>query len=229
MPPKNVPATAAVPAPKEVLTDSCKHKPEGSFPPAFWTAVSDGDKKLLSRRNEKRHFDAGLVAAVAARCRWGFPQSVVCLPVTAEGTPFPTLFWLTCPYLERKCGELESQRLIAEVEKILAGQPDEVAAWHWRYCQLRTTLLRSRLSASVGAVAGKTEKRLQDCGVGGINWHANPFAAKCLHLQAATWLGMREHPASDWLADKIGPTSCDSAICNSIAAAETNFGNLADY
>jgi hypothetical protein len=32
---------------------------------------------------------------------------------------------------------------------------------------------------------------------------------KCLHLQAAYWLGQGDHPAAAWLAERLKPLSCD--------------------
>ncbi|MGD9676037.1 MAG: DUF501 domain-containing protein, partial [Candidatus Bipolaricaulia bacterium] len=47
------------------------------------------------------------VDGVALRCRFGCPQVVVVHPVV-DGTPFPTLYWLTCPHLRQAVSALES-------------------------------------------------------------------------------------------------------------------------
>ena len=37
---------------------------------------------------------------------------------------FPTLFWLTCPYLKRVVGQLESKAAINELQQRIAEDPE---------------------------------------------------------------------------------------------------------
>ena len=37
------------------------------------------------------------VVEVAGRCHLGLPAVTVVPPLLDDGTPFPTLYWLTCP------------------------------------------------------------------------------------------------------------------------------------
>ena len=62
-------------------------------------------------------------------------------------------------------------------------------------------------------------KSFEIYGVGGINMVSSPCSAKCIHLQTATWLGWRYHPAAEWLADNIGELDCNG-YCNAVCAAE---------
>ncbi len=194
----------------------CSYEPEDNSPPAFWTPLKNNDVLILRRWNYHRRFDISLVHAVAKRCSAGFPQVVVCRPVTSNGVPFPTLFWLTCPYLERKCGELESQQKINELEDVFRERIPEIIKWHKKYSQLRLSLLDKSEAAKIEAKNSAIWNILCTCGVGGINWKDVPFAAKCLHLQAATWLGWDHHPAADWLAAQLYPTECADKICINI-------------
>ena len=66
-------------------------QPEDKSLPAFWTPLSESDAVLLRKRNIRRRFDLSIVYAVAARCRFGFPQVLVCRPERRGGSPFPTL------------------------------------------------------------------------------------------------------------------------------------------
>jgi len=45
---------------------------------------------------------------VASRCRYGVVQVIATSPLLPGGTPFPTLFWLTCPLLQRSVSTLEN-------------------------------------------------------------------------------------------------------------------------
>ncbi len=155
------------------------------------------------------------VLAIVRRCRFGFPQAVVSSPLSRDMRPFPTLFWLTCPYLKRRCGELESLHKISALEKIFSSMADKVAHYHAYYAALRLSLVpvsaREALERSNPAMLAA----IAESGVGGIDYVAagGRCAPKCLHLQTATWLGLGEHPAADWLASEIGELECSTGTC----------------
>ncbi len=74
------------------------------------------------------------MSLVAARCRFGFPTVVEDLPFSADGRPFPTLYYCTCPTLVAAVSRLESdggvaawtRRLAADAR--LAGSAADAAA-----------------------------------------------------------------------------------------------------
>ena len=189
-----------------------ENRPEEQFPPAFWSPADGADLTVLAAMHKGRRFDRALVFAVAARCGFGYPQVTVCAPVSPDGSPFPTLFWLSCPHLVKKCGELESNQLIAELEKIFASMPEQIAALHERYAVLRRRVLLQTCRGD-GFDQTKVLELLQNSGVGGINWRASAAAVKCLHLQTAAWLGLGWHPASAWLSEKLGCLECGDRYC----------------
>lgn len=186
--------------------------PEVVCPPDFWSEPTERDKITLAAQNRGRRFDVATVSMIAVRCGHGFPQVVVCHPFL-RGEPFPTLFWLTCPYLDRKCGELESEQRISSLEEILSARSESVIAWHKEYIALRKSMLDPDKAQKLAAGSQGLLRFISETGVGGINFRDNPHAAKCLHLQAATWLGMRRHPASDWLEKLFSVLWCESARC----------------
>ena len=191
-----------------------KDRPEEKFPPAFWSPPTGEDMSALSEMHRGRRFDGSLVLAVARRCRHGFPQVTVCSPAASDGSPFPTLFWLSCPYLVQKCGELESRQLIAELEAIFAAMPERIAQLHESYAKLREKVLRESADKMGEQKRQKTAELLSNAGVGGINWRTSISAVKCLHLQTAAWLGLGWHPASGWLAENIGALECENGYCS---------------
>lgn len=58
--------------------------------------------------------------AVAHRCGCGLPDVVETSPRLEDGTPFPTLYYLTCPRLASLLGTLESDGLMKEMTERLA-------------------------------------------------------------------------------------------------------------
>ena len=66
---------------------------------------------------------------VAHRCGCGLPDVVETAPRLVDGTPFPTLYYLTCPRLASMIGRLESAGLMREMTARLADDPDLAARY----------------------------------------------------------------------------------------------------
>ncbi|WP_084463828.1 DUF501 domain-containing protein [Microtetraspora fusca] len=69
------------------------------------------------------------VRAVAHRCPCGLPDVVESAPRLPDGSPFPTLFYLTCPKAASAIGTLESSGLMRRMQARLAEDPDLAAAY----------------------------------------------------------------------------------------------------
>ena len=67
--------------------------------------------------------------AVAYRCPNGEPGVVKTAPRLPDGTPFPTLFYLTHPVLTAAASRLESSGLMKEMTARLAGDAALAAAY----------------------------------------------------------------------------------------------------
>ena len=61
--------------------------------------------------------------AVAHRCPCSLPAVVQTAPRLPDGTPFPTLYYLTCARLCSRIGGLESSGLMREMTERLAEDP----------------------------------------------------------------------------------------------------------
>lgn len=107
--------------------------------------------------------------AVAHRCPCGLPDAVETTPRLADGTPFPTLFYLTCPRAVAACGRLESAGLMREMNARLAADP-ELAA---RYQAAHDDYLARR--EAIGQVP-----EIAEVSAGGM-----PNRVKCLHVHLA--------------------------------------------
>ena len=66
---------------------------------------------------------ARAMRSVAHRCGCGLPDVVETSPRLEDGTPFPTLYYLTCPRLAAKIGTLESSGLMREMTGRLGEDP----------------------------------------------------------------------------------------------------------
>jgi uncharacterized protein len=60
---------------------------------------------------------------VAHRCPCGLPDVVETAPRLPDGTPFPTLYYLTCPRAAAAVGRLEAGGLMREMTQRLAAEP----------------------------------------------------------------------------------------------------------
>lgn len=148
---------------------------------------------------------------VERRCPYGYPQVVRVHPLM-DGNPFPTLFWLSCPFLVRAVSELEARGEIDRLEREVAKDPDLAAALrdaHRAYALERASHLsedeRERLAAS-GILRSLTER-----GIGGI---ADFTRIKCLHLHIAHALA-RENPIGALVLASLLALSCapDAPLC----------------
>lgn len=104
--------------------------------------------------------------AVAHRCPCALPDVLETTPRLADGTPFPTLFYLTCPRATAACSRLESAGLMKEMADRLTEDP-ELAA---RYRAAHEDYLRRR--EAIGHVPE----------IAGISAGGMPDRVKCLHV-----------------------------------------------
>lgn len=108
------------------------------------------------------------VCRVAHRCSCGLPDVVETAPRLEDGTPFPTLFYLTCPRANSAVSRLENSGLMRTMTARLAAEPAAAAAYraaHEDYL--------ARRDALGGPLPG-------DPGAGGM-----PERVKCLHVLVA--------------------------------------------
>jgi hypothetical protein len=108
------------------------------------------------------------VRRVAHRCSCGLPDVVETAPRLEDGTPFPTLYYLTCPRASSAVSRLESSGLMRAMTSRLGEDPAVAAAYraaHEDYL--------ARRDALGGPLPGNP-------GAGGM-----PERVKCLHVLVA--------------------------------------------
>ncbi|MGC1286260.1 MAG: DUF501 domain-containing protein, partial [Streptosporangiaceae bacterium] len=83
--------------------------------------------------------------AVAHRCPCGLPDVVETAPRLPDGTPFPTLYYLTCQRAVAAVSRLEASGLMREMAQRLAAEPglrDAYLAAHRDYLARRDDAAR---------------------------------------------------------------------------------------
>ncbi len=106
------------------------------------------------------------IIEVSSRCPSGHPNGVKTEPRLPEGTPFPTLYYLTCPRLTGAIGTLEASGLMAEMTARLGEDADLAAA----YRAAHESYLAER--EAIGHVVE----------IDGISAGGMPDRVKCLHV-----------------------------------------------
>jgi hypothetical protein len=107
--------------------------------------------------------------AVAHRCPCGHPDVIETSPRLSDGTPFPTLYYLTCPRATAAVGRLEASGLMRDMAARLDS--DEALAATYRAAH-EAYLQRREQTAHVAEIAGVS--------AGGM-----PNRVKCLHALVA--------------------------------------------
>lgn len=139
------------------------------------------------------------VEGIAHRCACGSPDVVTTAPRLPDGTPFPTLHYMTCPRATSALGTLEASGLMRDMQERLSADPELAAAYrraHEQYIADREEL---------GHVVE----------IAGISAGGMPDRVKCLHVLVGHSLaaGPGVNPFGDealaLLAERgIGPQNC---------------------
>ncbi|MEV4614438.1 DUF501 domain-containing protein [Kitasatospora sp. NPDC049258] len=90
------------------------------------TPVADSDVAAIAAQLGR--VPRGL-RGVAHRCPCGNPDVVETAPRLPDGTPFPTLYYLTCPKAASLIGTLEADGVMKEQTARLAEDPELAAAY----------------------------------------------------------------------------------------------------
>ncbi|HEX4249221.1 MAG TPA: DUF501 domain-containing protein [Pseudonocardia sp.] len=100
------------------------------------------------------------VRAVAHRCPCGLPTVVRTNPRLEDGTPFPTLYYLTCSRLCSQIGSIEGAGRMREMTERLAGDPELAATYrraHESYLAERDALEPLGTQVSAGGMPDRVK------------------------------------------------------------------------
>ena len=134
---------------------------------------------------------------VVARCHLAMPVVVKVPPILDDGTPFPTLYWLTCPLARRRVGRLESIGGVKQMERLFESDERLSTAIDQRHADYAAE--RDRL------VPPDASLRPQG-GVAGIR-----RGVKCLHAHYADHAAGGENPIGALVAPWVEPLDCAMA------------------
>ncbi|RBY86223.1 DUF501 domain-containing protein [Blastococcus sp. TF02A-26] len=152
--------------------------------------VTEEDRDVVARQLGR---PPRALAAVAHRCPCGQPDVVETSPRLEDGTPFPTLYYLTCPRANAAASRLESAGRMREWQDELGTDPELAAAYlaaHEAYLATRDAAARP------GEAVLETRST-----AGGM-----PDRVKCLHALAGHALaaGPGVNPIGDRAVAEMG-------------------------
>lgn len=129
-----------------------------------------------------------------SRCHLDLPVVVEVPPILEDGTPFPTLYWLTCPLATTRIGRLEGAGGVKRMEQKAGADPDfgrRLEAAHDSYAAKRDALVPDDASP------------IPSGGVGGAT-----TGVKCLHAHYAHTRSGDRNPVGELVASWIEPLDC---------------------
>ena len=129
---------------------------------------------------------------VAVRCAYGFPAVTEQEPFTSSGTPFPTTYYLTCPWLVAGIARLEAAGGVQRWTDAAARDPELAASLARADAEQRA--LRPEL----------------DVGIAGTR---EPGPLKCLHAHAAFAHARPGYELGERILDEAGETWCPDGRC----------------
>ena len=132
---------------------------------------------------------------VVARCHLDMPVVVEVPPHLDDGTPFPTLYWLTCPLAIARIGRLEGAGGVKRMEAKAVADPEfgqALVEAHDAYEHARNRLI------------SQADGPQPSGGVGGTS-----TGVKCLHAHFAHHAAGGENPVGRLVEEWIGPLDCD--------------------
>ncbi len=138
--------------------------------------------------------------SVVARCTHGRPSTISTGPILGDGAPFPTLYWLTCPWLSAFVDGLESSGVAADWRARLAEDPalrDRMLAAESEY--------RDRRAQAGGGT--------DPCESVGIAGQRDSSATKCIHAHVAAALAGIDDPIGTEVVAGTNPLWCPDEIC----------------
>jgi uncharacterized protein len=145
------------------------------------------DEEVVARQLGRR---PRAFSTVAVRCPFGKPAVTEQLPFDEDGRPFPTQFYVTCPYLVAAISRLEAA---GGVERwSAAARDDEELGRSLARAQAEQRRLRPELDAGIG---GSTREG----------------SLKCLHAHAAFALARPGYELGDRILGELPshwPDSC---------------------
>jgi hypothetical protein len=139
---------------------------------------------------------------VVARCPWGRPAVVEQDAYLADGTPFPTTYYLTCPHAVAQVSALEAGGAVRRYTELVRCDAAAAASLEAATCRQRALRREGEAMADGGASLA--------LGIGGT-----PAGAplKCLHAHVAFALAEPGYALGDRMASEAAPLFPPGRCC----------------
>ena len=134
---------------------------------------------------------------MAARCAYGFPAVTEQAPFGDDGEPFPTTYYLTCPWLVAAIARIEAGGGVERYS--LAAQEDPALAASLAQADAEQRRIRPELP--VGIAGTRSRENL-----------------KCLHAHAAFALARPGYELGENILEEVGEIWCPDARCKQALA-----------
>jgi uncharacterized protein len=134
---------------------------------------------------------------VAARCAHGFPAVTEQAPYSDDGAPFPTTYYLTCPWLVAEIARVEAGGGVQRFSRAAAEDPALARSLAAADAEQR----RMRPELPVGIAGSRSSKNL-----------------KCLHAHAAFALARPGYELGERILGEVEERWCPDARCASAEA-----------
>ena len=133
---------------------------------------------------------------IVAKCHFDLPIVVDVPKNLDDGTPFPTMYWLTCPMYVKKVSTLESNGMVKNLDKQLVDNKKLNKLWRKRqksYENERNKKYKSlpNIISPNGGVGGTTK------------------SIKCLHSHLADELVSGENVIGKVVLESVGGCNCN--------------------
>jgi hypothetical protein len=142
---------------------------------------------------------------VVVRCPWGRPAVTEQAPYDDRGAPFPTTYYLTCPYLVAAVSRLEAAGGVERWTESAAADP--VLAADLRRANEEQRRVRRELA---GDERGSDEGASLELGIAGS---ARPEHLKCLHAHVAYALARPGYQLGERIAAELASPWPAGACC----------------
>jgi uncharacterized protein len=140
---------------------------------------------------------------VVVRCPFGMPAVTEQTPYDDADEPFPTTYYLTCPYLVAAISRLEAAGGVERWSERVATDPDLAES-----VQRATREQREVRRDLAGDKTGRDDGSSLELGIGGAS---RPERLKCLHAHAAFALARPGYELGDSVLaeiDSLWPDTC---------------------
>lgn len=134
---------------------------------------------------------------VAVRCAYGRPAVTEQEPYGSDGEPFPTTYYLTCPYLVAAIARIEAAGGVERWSREVAS--DEALAAAVERATREQREVRHELAAGRAGPDGGAALEL---GIGGSR---SPGSLKCLHAHAAFALARPGYVLGERILAEVDP------------------------